>query len=121
MIGKPVDHKTAYYGIFVHEEDRGGPIEYWITDDHGGDRYIGTTHPTKKQIAAYADAFVNKGVGMSIPACIRAFAMSEFNMPYADANCLAVDVEDHLRGAHWLELSDGTTFDRSWLVAKRGD
>lgn len=61
---------------------------------------------------------VSKGVGMSVPACIRAYAMSEFGMTYADANCLATDVEDHLRGADWLELSNGLMFDRGFDPAK---
>jgi hypothetical protein len=44
--------------------------------------------------------------------------MSEFGMTYADANCLATDVEDHLRGADWLELSNGLMFDRGFDPAK---
>ncbi len=55
-----------------------------------------------------------EGRGMSIPACVRAHAMSEFRMSYADANCLANDVEDHLRRADWLVLSNGLTFDRGF-------
>ncbi len=53
MIGKFTDHQTDYPGIFVHEEDCGGPIEYWLLDDQDGCHYIGTVYPTKEQLEEY--------------------------------------------------------------------
>jgi hypothetical protein len=43
--------ETAYYGIYVVEEDG----HYWLTSDHGCEDYIGTGYPTDTQVDDYRD------------------------------------------------------------------
>lgn len=60
----------------------------------------------------------SKDVGISIPSCIRAYAMSEHGMDHVKADRLATSVENHLQGADWLQLSNGLTFDRGFDPSK---
>lgn len=40
---------TAYYGIYIQEQDG----HYWIVTDCGCDDYYGTTMPSKLQVTEY--------------------------------------------------------------------
>jgi hypothetical protein len=55
-VGNVVITPTEIIGIYVvREEFSGYPDEYWISDDHGGEKHFGHNRPTSDNVQTYWD------------------------------------------------------------------
>lgn len=54
MIVTVQNTRTKWCGIYVTEEYG----HYWITDDNGGELYVGTQFPTEVQLKQYRDSVI---------------------------------------------------------------
>ncbi|MFA6016443.1 MAG: hypothetical protein WC742_15400 [Gallionellaceae bacterium] len=57
------------------------------------------------------------GYGYNVSGLMRDYIVSRLHVPYAQAAAIADDFDKQIANGDWLELYDGSHFEKTWIPA----